>query len=69
MHSCVFSSLYICMYLYLFFSGFDKDMLISFLSVDLNCLKGHMAFFLNFISELIAEVDSESIFCVLEHLT
>ncbi|KAI0241027.1 hypothetical protein LSAT2_002972 [Lamellibrachia satsuma] len=49
--------------------GFDKDMLISFLSVDLNCLKGHMAFFLNFISELIAEVDSESIFCVLEHLT
>ncbi|KAI0241026.1 hypothetical protein LSAT2_002971 [Lamellibrachia satsuma] len=36
----------------------DDDMLISFLSVDLYCLKGHMEFFLTFVDALVSEVDA-----------
>ena len=37
----------------------NQDELVSFLSVDLNCLRDHMTFFLSFINAVVDEVDGK----------
>ena len=40
-------------------AALDENMLVSFLSVDLNCLREHMDYFLSFVDAIVDEVTGE----------